>query len=288
MFDAMKVLDQFLGAGTAAKVNEMTSGKFGEVVTKTEQTIGSIASESVGGLSDLAHKAREYLPGANDPNAPDIGAMAHRAKDFVEQNASAIGMGAVAGTLATVLLGTQTGRNVAGTAAKLGGLALIGGLAYRAYQNWQAGTPATTEHAQSQGQVTPPPSDSTFSGPHAGDAHDRALFTLRAMIAAAKADGEIDADERARIMGRAGALGVDPAAHAFIEGEMARPLDIDALVAEATTPEQKVELYAASAVAVDPSHPANAAYLDTLAEKLGLDAELRKHVDAQAEAARRS
>ena len=44
-----------------------------------------------------------------------------------------------AGALAAVLLGTGTGRAVTGSALKLGGLAAIGGLAYKAYQNYQAG-----------------------------------------------------------------------------------------------------------------------------------------------------
>ena len=44
-----------------------------------------------------------------------------------------------AGALAAVLLGTGAGRQVTGTAVKLGGLAAIGGLAYKAYQNYKAG-----------------------------------------------------------------------------------------------------------------------------------------------------
>ena len=44
-----------------------------------------------------------------------------------------------AGALVAVLLGTGTGRQVTGAALKLGGIAAIGGLAYKAYQNYKNG-----------------------------------------------------------------------------------------------------------------------------------------------------
>ncbi len=47
-----------------------------------------------------------------------------------------------AGALVAVLLGTDTGRQVGGAALKLGGIAAIGGLAYKAYQNYKNGESA--------------------------------------------------------------------------------------------------------------------------------------------------
>ncbi len=41
--------------------------------------------------------------------------------------------------LVAVLLGTGTGRQVTGSALKIGGLAAVAGLAYKAYQNYQKG-----------------------------------------------------------------------------------------------------------------------------------------------------
>ena len=43
------------------------------------------------------------------------------------------------GAIAAVLLGTGAGRAVTGTALRVGGLAAIAGLAYKAYQNYQSG-----------------------------------------------------------------------------------------------------------------------------------------------------
>ena len=66
--------------------------------------------------------------------------MLAQLKELIANNQ--LGAGAALGGLGTLVLGTGTGRSLAGSAIKLGGLALIGGLAYKAYQNYQQGQPA--------------------------------------------------------------------------------------------------------------------------------------------------
>ena len=70
-----------------------------------------------------------------------------------------------------MLLGTGRGREVAGSALKLGGLAAIAGLGYQAYKNYQAGKrqPAA-QPAQAQPELLPPPADSGFEPEPAGSA----------------------------------------------------------------------------------------------------------------------
>ena len=72
------------------------------------------------------------------------------------------------------------------------------------------------------------------------------LAILRAMIAAAKADGHIDAVEQQKIFGKLDAMDLGTEDKAFVIDELRKPLDIDAVVAAATTPELAVEIYAAS------------------------------------------
>ena len=48
------------------------------------------------------------------------------------------GSGALVGGLASVLLGSKKGRRLGGSAAKMGGLAMVGSLAFKAFQAWQA------------------------------------------------------------------------------------------------------------------------------------------------------
>lgn len=112
-----------------------------------------------------------------------------------------------AGALAAVLLGTGAGRQVTGTAVKLGGLAAIGGLAYKAYQNYKAGQkPADVAR---EPELLPPPAGDSFDPAQApqGEA-EFALTIVRAMIAAAKADGRIDEAERGKIIDKVGLSGL--------------------------------------------------------------------------------
>lgn len=186
------------------------------------------------------------------------------------------------GAIAAVLLGTGTGRALTGSVLKLGGLAAIAGLGYQAYRNYQAGQAPDAASAQvPQEQVLlPPPADSPFSVDAPAATNDFALTLVRAMIAAARSDGHIDDEERGRIMGKVQMSGLGAEAQAFLDRELAGATDIDALVSAVTSEEQKVELYTASRLAIDPDSRAERGYLDLLAGRLGLADALVDHIEA--------
>ena len=104
------------------------------------------------------------------------------------------------------------------------------------------------------------------------------------MIAAAKADGLVDAEEQKRIFEKVGSLDLDPDDKAFLMDQFTAPLDVDWLARSAREPEVAAEVYAASLLAIDPDHPAERAYLQMLAARLGLAddlvAEIRQTVEA--------
>lgn len=100
---------------------------------------------------------------------------------------------------------------------------------------------------------------------------------IRAMIEAAKADGQIDADERRRLMDFL--VDVGPEERAFVEGALSAPPDVAGLVA-LTGDAMKTRVYAASLLVMRTDTAAERAYLDNLAEALGLDAETRAALDA--------
>jgi uncharacterized membrane protein YebE (DUF533 family) len=118
--------------------------------------------------------------------------------------------------------------------------------------------------------VLAPPSDSGFGAASPAQSNEFVLVLIRAMIGAAKADGHIDDAERALIFDKIKAADISGEAAAFIERELSQPTDLDALIAAAVTEEQRVELYTASRLTIDPDSRSERGYLDLLAGRLGL------------------
>jgi uncharacterized membrane protein YebE (DUF533 family) len=106
----------------------------------------------------------------------------------------------------------------------------------------------------------------------------RALLIVRAMVNAAKADGQIDGQEVERISAKLGETGSDQEARAFLAQELQKPIDSDDLTRQATSPELAVQVYAASLLAIEVDTAAERAYLRDLAARLGLDASAVTHV----------
>jgi uncharacterized membrane protein YebE (DUF533 family) len=99
----------------------------------------------------------------------------------------------------------------------------------------------------------------------------QAGLIFKAMINAAKADGQIDQDEIQRIIGRLGDAGLDQKTRDFVLAEMNKPMDTEGLVAAAQgNPQLGAQLYAASLLAIEVDSPAERAYLENLAKSLGL------------------
>jgi len=85
-----------------------------------------------------------------------------------------------------------------------------------------------------------------------------------------------------RVFAKLDELNLDNDAKAFVVDELRKPLDIDAVVKGATSPERAVEIYAASVLAIDPDDPSEQAYLAMLASRLKLDPALKTSVETEA------
>lgn len=110
---------------------------------------------------------------------------------------------------------------------------------------------------------------------------EQAVLLIRAMIAAANADGVIDETERSRILAKLDAAQLDPEERSFMEAELTRPRSAEEIVAEAVvaeavadevSPDMARQVYLVSLLAVDVDTPQERTYLETLAGLLGLDA----------------
>lgn len=172
-------------------------------------------------------------------------------------------MTGAAGMAAGMLMSGGGLGKMVGNVAKAGAVAAVGGLAWSAWQNYQKNQPGTAP-ASSEEAFVPPP-QASYQREELGKS------LVRAMISAAKADGQIDAEEKSRIFKRLEAMPLSAEEKAFVFDELSSPLDIDAVASRADTPEHASEIYAASLVAMKPDTPAERAYLDALAYKLKLD-----------------
>ena len=181
-----------------------------------------------------------------------------------------LGKGAVAGGLLALLLGTGIGRKLTGSTLKLGSLAALGGIAYQAYQKWQSQAPKTAGTPIDQ-----------LSGP-AAETRSRAL--LKAVVAAARADGHIDEAEGARIEQQLGTLTLDPASVEFFKQELQKPLSAKEVAAGADSPATASEIYLVSLAVIDEQGEQERAYLQDLARELNLPPELVVALETQANA----
>ena len=215
------------------------------------------------------------------------------AKKMLDQflNSGAAG-GVIAGGLATAVLGRSgIGRDV----LKVGGLALVGTLAYQAYSKYKEQQAQLPPGQRAQGgiqntvtgvlqnlpgvgdlmkniQGNQAPADSGFGTTAAPAQQQNQLGTgvLVAMIAAAKSDGHVDQAESQKIFGQMEQAGLTGEEKAFLLGELAKPLNIEDVAKHATTPEVAAQLYTASVIIVDQQNEQERNYLAMLAQRMNV------------------
>jgi uncharacterized membrane protein YebE (DUF533 family) len=192
--------------------------------------------------------------------------------DTLSSLLSGKGGAALAGGALGLLLGSKSGRKMGGTVLTYGGLAALGALAYKAYQNYQQQTPA-----QSQ-QPNPVKPFDQLSAPQA-EAHCTVI--LVALIAAAKADGHIDDRERELIDGEVAKLTSDPSLQQWVDRELKKPLDPAEVASHAKDQAMAAEMYLASLLTVDEQNFMEKSYLQELARQLKLDPALQEQLALQ-------
>ncbi len=185
------------------------------------------------------------------------------------------------------------------------GLGLLG-VAMAAYDHYskQAGNAVagplsapsapSTPSAPSAPPAAPPASTPQFSAPPPPpgmsaptraqptlDLHKQeAALMVRAMIAAAAADGLIDETERQRIVERARSAGDDADTLAYLQAELANPATREQLIAQ--TPRSLAHpVYVACVLAIAVDSESERDYLDGLATGLGINTETRARLHAE-------
>jgi uncharacterized membrane protein YebE (DUF533 family) len=205
--------------------------------------------------------------------------------------------GILTGGLASSLLGG--GKILGGvadtaeTVAKVGGIALLGTLAYKAFGNYQqqkalgnnaslvdvvtqsaSGMAAQAGGlfsnlvggAQKQQQALPAPAAEKINP-------ELSLAIIRAMIGAAKSDGHMDSSESQKIMGQFESAGVNSQEKFLLMQEMANTPEVNVIAKGAETPQDSAQIYLAALIVCDSQCEEEQKYLAALASALKLEPE---------------
>ena len=253
MFDARELLGSLVDSGvsrsTGTRVGHAMGpeglGQGGGLLGQLGAALGG-ASQG-GGLAGMAGGILRDVTGAVKGGNP----------------AAVGGLGALAGAL----LGG--GGDAAKGAIGGGAMALLGLVAMSALKGWSPSQAAAGAAAPGGGAL-----DSLAAGGALPDQslQDRALLLIRAMANAIKSDGRIEPAEVQRIAAKVKGTGNDAEAQAFLLEELQRPMDVEGVLRAVRGPEEAMQVYAASLLAIEIDTQAERDYLRDLAARLRLDA----------------
>ncbi|MGH1413113.1 MAG: tellurite resistance TerB family protein [Pelagimonas sp.] len=227
-----------LGGGAQVKGQEPTS----EMQAQMGQMLSGHMPEGAGNpMQDMMAKFQENGLGAM------MGGEGNPMADMMEKMKGGLDMSALMG-------GGSSGQG--GLLSSLGGGAGLAGMLAAA-------------GAATQGQGMAGLLDSLNVKENAPQADEAAGLMLRAMIQAAKCDGDIDEAKKAKLLET---IGDDADADdiAFVQAQFTAAVDPEAL-AKDTPEEQRMQVYSASLMTIRVDTAAEAQYLDRLAKAMALN-----------------
>lgn len=185
--------------------------------------------------------------------------------------------GALSGGALALLMGNKKFRKMGTKVAAYGGAAALGALALRAYQDWQS-KPVQAEPLK----VNQPFSAATPVSLPTPVLEERSRTILIAMIAAAKADGHLSADEQALLDQEFAKLSTAASERQWLQEQLNQAADPAAVAALVKSPEEGAEVYLASVLISGADSFMERAYLDELARQLALEDGFKQHLESLA------
>lgn len=251
--DINSILNNVLGAGQ--QLNQQSSGRL----------TGSSLGDALGSLLGGSASSGQSGSGLGGMLGGLLGNKGNLAK---------IGGGAAAAGILSMLLGGSNGsRGLSNSIMKMGSLAAIGTLAYKAYQNWQqtsAGAAATAP-----AQIQPPAERSP------AQQEENSRVVLKSMLAAAAADGEISPAENQALLQEIGSQ--DPELQQWLANLVKNPPQPQDIAREiGNDPTLAMEVYLASRIVCGDLNRKEIVYLGNLQSALGLDDQLVQQLEKQA------
>ena len=171
------------------------------------------------------------------------------------------------------LLGALMGGSRSTTMNSLGGgmMGLLGMMAYKALKNSMGGSSSSSSSGASTQTYTPPTPKQQASD---------AEIILLAMIDAAKADGQVDADEFNKIMNSIKSSGVGQDGVNYVLQKLQGPMETAKIVnAVKGRPDLAAQVYSASLMAIEVDTDAERNYLSKLASAMGLNSQVIQNIE---------
>ncbi len=220
------------------------------------------AGTSGGSLNDIMDSLSQMMGGGqtaqSQPTQAGPGGLGGVLGDVLSSlgnnKAAAGGLGALVGAMLGG--GSSSARGAVGG----GSLAMLASLAFSALKN--------------AGQAPEAPPRALFEPQNAEEQQTLerdAEAIVKAMINAAKADGQIDDAEVKKIVGKLEKDGLTQEEKIFFRKEVQKPMDLDRVIRSAGgEPEMAAQIYTASLLAIEIDTPAEKLYMQQLASGLGL------------------
>ena len=262
------LLGAMMQSGMAPSSNQRLQNALGGGGGGLLESLGGLLGGQRGGGGGLGEVLSSALGGGGGGSGGGRGGMLG---DVLNQAGQAVGGKqnlALGGRGRWLVRSWAVGKSLGGA---LGGgvMALLGAMAFKALKG----------SGQSTGQVPLGLREpQTEADQQALEQHTE--LVLKAMINAAKSDGQIDEEEIQRIVGKLQEVGADAEDQRYVLTQMQKPLETEKLISAARgQPELAAQIYAASLMAIEVDTSAEKAYLGKLASGLGLNAEVTRRIE---------
>lgn len=205
--------------------------------------------------------------------------------------------GGVGGLLGAGVLGALLGKSASNDLVKNAALVGAGAVAWNFYQKWSQARAAQNAPQQQGWQSAPAQTGSWGSAPSADQWQSQppmviqldptALLVMRAMVFAARADGNVDALEQQRIDTVIQNMLQGQDVRAQLDAMKSEMLDPRKIATAVQAPEQGEDIYRLSCVVIDIDHFMERSYLDALGDALCIAPARRAELEADAAQGRR-
>ncbi len=224
---------------------------------------------------------------ADDKQAPNVAKQSSSPLDsLTSMIPGGLAGGAAAGGIMALLMGSKSTKKMAKKVAQYGGTAIVGGIAYKAFDNWKnnkaLGQTEAIDHHDIQ------LADEAYTQPMVMDAENNVqpsldMVLINTMIAATKSDGQIDAEEHKRLFGAIEKLNFTPEDKATVFDAMGRDISVQEIADAVSLDEHKAEVYISAYLAIEVDDQQERVFLNTLANALNLPKGFPAYLEQQAD-----